>query len=547
MQRCRIPSKLTQKIVLTIESIISLGFVLDTALYIKMGLHLDDPVVSNAFRVKFSNLGFKVDAWSISSIGLIFIALLGIHYWLRNKSLFSSKPLPKSSMDLREALAIAILSAMGCCILFIPSINSTVKRMTPLEAIPFQSAAYSITEGFPHPRANHLKSETLSYQWKMGRKPDIVFIFSDGLRYDVLESDAAATLRALSHDKSCVSPERHYAGSHMTHVGVFAALFGMDPYYYSSFVESHVRPLPLRILKDNGYERAIFDSSGIASYVPPIVEKSDFDLYRDYSDSDDRATSDEQAVTDFLRELNRKDRDKPLFSFLFLYSTHDPYYSKESQNRLLSHDSTSGPSAKFRYLQSVKHVDQLVHKLTDSLESRIQEGKLILAISGDHGEGFGEAGVGGHATLHPSDTLIRVPMILCGVPGARKNTKLATHADLWPSIFELLADKDKSASTPKSPTWLSGHPVFANEERNLAIVSAGWFPTASREILVISGQRKYKLELSAPNVKELRLVSVFDSEGNPLPLNENEAKTYRQIEPHFQTEFGKYFDSEDRR
>jgi arylsulfatase A-like enzyme len=96
---------------------------------------------------------------------------------------------------------------------------------------------------------------------------------------------------------------------------------------------------------------------------------------------------------------------RPFFGWSFFVSTHTPYAPASS---------VAEPEM-VRYRRALAHVDEQIGRIVDYLSAAGLLGQVVLVITGDHGEEFGEHGGRYHnTTLY--DEVVRVPLVVW-VPG----------------------------------------------------------------------------------------------------------------------------------
>jgi tetratricopeptide (TPR) repeat protein len=119
-------------------------------------------------------------------------------------------------------------------------------------------------------------------------------------------------------------------------------------------------------------------------------------------------------------------RSRPVFLWLHLYDPHAPYEPPPEYRRLDPYDG------------EVAFVDGLLGRLAEALQGRGRP--VLLAVTSDHGEAFGEHGEWTHGVFLYQTTL-HVPLIL-DLPGAgpqgRIEARPAQSLDLLPSMLDAL-------------------------------------------------------------------------------------------------------------
>jgi arylsulfatase A-like enzyme len=119
---------------------------------------------------------------------------------------------------------------------------------------------------------------------------------------------------------------------------------------------------------------------------------------------------------------------------------YDPHYEYEA------HPGSPGfgSSRIDLYDGEIRFTDDQIGRLFEQLRQRGLYDKTIIAVTGDHGEGFGEHGIDLHG-YHLYAAQTRVPMIV-RVPGlpARRSTTPVGHIDLLPTLANLVAADPRS-------------------------------------------------------------------------------------------------------
>ena len=145
----------------------------------------------------------------------------------------------------------------------------------------------------------------------------------------------------------------------------------------------------------------------------------------------------------FARALDwaRTRGERPFFLFVHTYAVHLPYEPAPAYAKLFTDD---GPPAeqgvehhRLRYEQEVRALDDDLAKLVAGLLEIVPRERLVLVVTADHGEEFGEHGQMTHLQLH--DEVMHVPLLVVA-PGARGGARVAepvSLVDLMPTLLAL--------------------------------------------------------------------------------------------------------------
>ncbi len=129
---------------------------------------------------------------------------------------------------------------------------------------------------------------------------------------------------------------------------------------------------------------------------------------------------------------------KPFFAWFHYMDPHDQYQTHEESPHF-------GKRARDLYDEEVFFTDLWIGKLLDFAEQQPWAERTVIAVTADHGEAFGEHGITRHAH-EVWEELVHVPLFF-HVPGAapRVIDSPRGHADLAPTILELLGAKKDEA------------------------------------------------------------------------------------------------------
>ncbi len=185
-----------------------------------------------------------------------------------------------------------------------------------------------------------------------------------------------------------------------------------------------------------------------------VRELAKFDFEPRYSYPDNDAKSAEMISGAFLQWQAQRG-DRPFFAFLNFFDAHGPY---ESPAR---YDTLFGPGERVRdkYDRSIRYIDDALALLFDSLSARGLLDRTIVVVTSDHGEQFGEHGLGWHSnSLY--EQLTHVPLLIrypARVPAGARVSQQVTLRDLAATLADLagLADARGLSGTSLAATWQS--------------------------------------------------------------------------------------------
>ncbi len=94
------------------------------------------------------------------------------------------------------------------------------------------------------------------------RKRNVILLAEESFRYDLANAEVSPrTLAWLQERPTCFRSEIHYAGCHVSELGYFSLLYGLEPLHYSVFATERVPSYPLQVFRQNGYHLIIIAAS----------------------------------------------------------------------------------------------------------------------------------------------------------------------------------------------------------------------------------------------------------------------------------------------
>ena len=301
------------------------------------------------------------------------------------------------------------------------------------------------------------------------KKPlNIVFFVIDALRFDALNAKITPNLYRLA--KKSWWFQRHVSGGNATGPGIFSLFYSIPYNYWSSVLQQGVTPVLLNQLEKRHYQLGVFRS---ASLHYPAFDRTIF-LKSSVKDTEgDTAFDRDQRINQrFFRFIDRLDRKRPFFSFVFYDGAHNycqktkvshdrPFKPEVADcDRLnISVNTKRGPYFN-RYHNAAYFDDQLLGGLIAKLkQARLWDNTVVLVTS-DHGEELNDSHqrFWGHASAYDQWQL-HVPFVLHW-PGARpKQVDYRTsHYDVVPSLLQrvLHCRNPESDYSVGLPLWRAG-------------------------------------------------------------------------------------------
>jgi arylsulfatase A-like enzyme len=348
----------------------------------------------------------------------------------------------------------------------------------------------------------------------LNEAPIVVFVTVDALRADLLTRDepevarSTKNLRALARRGATFRDARSPASSTLP---ATAAMF--TGRYYSSLFWSekeldgkmkvflHEEPAPrfAELLRTAGVTTSMVVTTD--GFLP------EYGVTRGFEPRGRMTGAADRVVKSFIAWLGERG-DEPAIIWAHLLDAHAPYRR-----------GAKGAPAFSRYLAEVAFVDQQIGKLAEAIAESPLEERIVLVVSADHGEAFGEHGTRYHAsTIY--EELVRVPLVVVGA-GVRPRAidEPVSLIDLGPTMLDLFG-----RPTPGAMMGQSLVPLLRGDDVEL-----------SRPIALDAGRRKQAL-IARDGIKAMRDVRKGTTEVYDLRADPGETVNLVDTRPELATE-----------
>lgn len=130
-----------------------------------------------------------------------------------------------------------------------------------------------------------------------------------------------------------------------------------------------------------------------------------------------------------------QDRERPFFAYAYTIETHHPYFPTAER-----HDFGVKDEELDRFLNALKAADAKVAWFMAELQKRGLADSTLVAITGDHGESFGQHNLRTHS-FGIYEQAVHVPLVLvnpCLSELPRQNADVGRHIDVAPTVLDVL-------------------------------------------------------------------------------------------------------------
>ncbi|ANS84157.1 Inner membrane protein [Vibrio scophthalmi] len=300
-------------------------------------------------------------------------------------------------------------------------------------------------------RKNDLNYPLSPLQTVPVEKPvNVMFIVVDSWRGDTFNADNTPHMWQYAQAGKVFN--NHMATGNATRTGIFGLFYGIPGTYWHGFLANQQSPVFIDRLQAMDYQLGIFTAAQLRK---PEFNQTVFvgvDNLRIKSEGKTPSELDANLTKDWLNWYQQRDRNKPVFSFLFYDAPHGYDFPKDYPHRyepLLSEvnylklNNDTDPTPFFnRYKTSVHYVDSMVNKVLEELKETGDLDNTVVVITGDHGQEMNDNRLNfwGHNSNF-TDAQINVPFAIFG-PGITPETMqwgsdaFTSHQDVVPSLMK---------------------------------------------------------------------------------------------------------------
>jgi len=379
-----------------------------------------------------------------------------------------------------------------------------------------------------------LRADRLSsYGYHRPTSPILDQLAATGIRFSRVTAQSSWTKTSMTSLWTATYPVSH---------GVLRSQHGIPP----------EATLPAEIFRDAGYRTAgIYRNGWVAPnfgfeqgfevYIRPVPSNTPERMTRRTASSLKLSGSDED-IFEGAKEFLQGVRNERFFLYLHYMDVHQYVYS----------DVNFGPSFSDAYDSAIHWVDRNVGALVTTLQDLGLADRTILVIAADHGEGFREHEIEGHArTLYTE--VIDTPLIIALPFHLREGIVVeerVENIDIWPTVLEmlglaplpgaqgvsLLPAIEAAANGPKLPAgelrnW-GGRTHFAQLDRTWGT------PDAEPRNLVAVTDGPWRFFSFAHNRERVEL---YDHRTDPGEKNDLSA-SHREVVDSLQSKLSEYLD-----
>ena len=426
---------------------------------------------------------------------------------------------------------VTILVHMG----FALDSYTTNKLNVVAESVPFYQtvSAKGLFKklGFVAPRETKLKVKgKLNYplkliQFNRPAKPyNIIWLASESWRADTLDEKIMPNTWQFAANASRYT--RNYSGGNGTRMGIFSMFMGIPGNYWFPFLESRRGAAIVDVLQQEQYQMSFYTSAKFSypEFDNTIFSQVPSEQLHEIKNPTSGWESDRDNVTSLLSFIDKRDSNKPFFTFMFFESPHARYYfPPESVIAKPYRDDVNYASLsrealrkdivpiKNRYINSVHHLDMQFGRIFDYLKQHQLLDNTVVILLGDHGEEFMEHGFWGHNSTFV-DQQVRTPLVIYTPKmKALVSDQMTSHMDVVPTLMPLLG------VTNPSSDYATGYNLLAGEKRTHTYIS-DW-----DKVTYVDDDVKITQPVNGKSFMMMKI-----TKGNDEPLNNDEQKVMLQ-------------------
>ena len=445
----------------SIASLALIALIIDTFVYAQYRFHINTVMLELVMSGQV--VSFSLSTWLmvIAAITCIFAAQF---YFIR----FLEKKLPTFSWSIGKKFTglvfVALLLSNGIHVWAAAHVYQPVtmtQRYLPM--------FYPMTSNKTMKKYGWIDEEALEKQKAMSleRKSDlnypltpivgeapkqptnIMFIVIDSWRADTFNADNSPNLWSYAQNGKIFN--QHYSTGNATRTGIFGMFYGIPGTYWHGMIVNRQSPVFIDRLQALNYQLGLFAAAKLTNPELHETAFSKVPNLRIGSSGKVAGGIDEELTQDWLKWYEKRDRNKPTFSFLFYDSPHGYSFPKDYPHQYkpmldevnylkLSNDSDRSLMMN-RYKTSVHYVDSIVKQVLDKLKETGDAENTLVIITGDHGQEVNDNlqnfwGHNGNFT----DPQVKVPFAIIGpkiqADKLWNNQVLTSHQDIVPTLMK---------------------------------------------------------------------------------------------------------------
>lgn len=307
------------------------------------------------------------------------------------------------------------------------------------------------------------------------KKPNILFIVADGLRFDMLNTSVMPVWSKLAAKSQTF--EYHLSTGNATRFGIYGLFTGLFSHYWFDSLNTKTSSVLITELKRQQYQFGFFANARLSN---PEFDRAIFSTVSEFipkKTPGDSVISRDNKIAQQASSFIEKNKDKPFFSFVFFDAPHayvspqqDKIFTPElgSLNYLSINNETDPQPFLNRYKNSIHFVDRLTGGIIDTLNEQGLLENTIIIMTGDHGQEANETRTNswGHNSNF-SKYQVQVPMVVYW-PGkqAKKYSQLTSHIDVVPTLMG-----EAFSCTNGLETYTNGQSLFTEKEREFVLIN----------------------------------------------------------------------------
>lgn len=512
-----LPKHISRILIALIASIAICVLIIDTFVFAQYRFHMNAVVVELVFSGDV--VDFPIVTWLMAIFGVLI--LVALEYAVIAQ--IASKPRLTQIKLGRKFTYLTIALALVCNGLHIWAAANAYQPISIVKQyLPFFQPATANSfmekhgwldkEAIEQQKAMALKGDSsLNYplsplQTTSVDKPvNIMFLVIDSWRLDTFNQDNSPNLWALAQQGE--SFENHISTGNATRTGIFGMFYGMPGTYWHSFLANRKAPVLMDRLQQMDYQLGLFAAAKLTSPEFDQTVFANVKNLRIRSEGNSSPERDTNLTKDWKAWYDKRDKSKPVFSFLFYDSPHaydfpedyDHQYKPmlKTVNYLDLNNNTDVAPFMNRYKTSVHFTDSLAKQVIDKLKETGDLENTVIVITGDHAQELNDNKLnywGHNSNFTPAQT--QVPFVIVGpkVPkniGTEWGGEYTSHEDIVPTLMEQYL-----GVTSPTDDYSTGVDLFAQPQQRpwMLISSYSGYGVVSKDAILevgATGQSKY--------------------------------------------------------